>query len=196
VKKQRLRATGLVAAGVVAGGILAGTLSSQAADDDGSKADSAPGIVMHAHHRGLGGPGGGEDLAKALGVSEEKLRDAFKAIRDDVKPARRGMDRPPTAAQRDAVRDKLTAALAEELGLSEAKVEAAFDAVHKGHRAEHREALSERLDDAVKDGELTNDDKSSVLKAFDAGVWGHHPGRGASLGEGGPGVRQSIGGLR
>ena len=171
MKKQRLRATGLVAAGVVAGGILAGTLGAQAADD----ADSRPGpagMAMHAHHRGPGGPGGGEDLAKALGVSEEKLRDAFEAVRDDVKPARRGFDGPPTAAQRDAMRDKLTAALAKELGLSEAKVEAAFEKVRKAHAAERRVALSDRLDDAVEDGTLTNDDKASVLRAFDAGVLG------------------------
>jgi len=192
VKKQRLRATGLVAAGVVAGGILAGTLSSQAADDD-SKADAAPGMVMHAHHRG---PGGGEDLAKALGVSEEKLRAAFEAIHDDLRPADRRPDGPPTAAERTARHDKLTSALAKELGLSEAKVEAAFESVHKAHAAERRDALSDRLDAAVEDGKLTKGDKASVLKAFDAGVWGHHPGRGASLGEGGPGPRHAMGGLR
>jgi hypothetical protein len=171
VKKQRLRATGLVAAGVVAGGILAGTLGAQAADDTDSR-PGPPVMGMHAHHRGPGGPAGGEDLAKALGVSEEKLRDAFEAVRDDVKPARRSLDRPPTSAQRDALRDKLTAALAKELGLSEAKVEAAFEKVHKAHAADRREALSDRLDDAVEDGKLTNDDKASVLKAFDAGVLG------------------------
>ena len=184
MKKQRLRATGLVAAGVVAGGILAGTLSSQAADDRGSKADAAPGIVRHAHHHGLGGPGGGEDLAKALGVSEEKLRDAFEAVRDDLKPAERRVDGPPTAAERSARHDKLTAALAKELGLSEAKVEAAFDKAHEAHAAERRDALVDRLDAAVEDGKLTEADKASVLKAFDAGVLG------------GPGARQSMGGLR
>lgn len=170
MKKQRLRATGLVAAGVVAGAVLAGTLGAQAADDtDGPAGIGQPGTVMHAHHRG---PGGGEDLAKALGVSEEELRDAFKAIRDDVKPARRSLDRPPSAAQRDAMRDKLTSALAKELGLSEAKVEAAFEQVHEEHVAERREALNDRLDDAIDDGKLTKNDKASVLKAFDAGVLG------------------------
>ena len=183
MKKQRLRATGLVAAGVVAGGILAGTLSSQAADDD-SKADAAPGMVMHAHHRGPGGPGGGEDLAKALGVSEEKLRAAFEAVHDDLRPADRRPDGPPTAAERTARHDKLTSALAKELGLSETKVEAAFEKVHKARAAAHRDALGDRLDAAVEDGKLTKADKASVLKAFDAGVLG------------GPGPRQSMGGLR
>jgi len=195
MEKQRLRATGLVAAGVVAGGILAGTLGAQAADDD-SKADVAPGMVMHAQHRGPGGPGGGEDLAEALGVSEKKLRAAFEAVHDDLKPADRRPDGPPTAAERTARRDKMTAALAKELGLSEAKVEAAFEKVHKAHAAERRDALNDRLDTAIENGKLTAADKASVLKAFDAGIWGHHPGRGASLGEGGPGARHFKGGLR
>lgn len=183
MEKQRLRATGLVAAGVVVGGILAGTLGAQAADN-GSKADAAPGMAMHAQHRGPGGPGGGEDLADALGVSKERLRAAFEAIHDDLKPADRRADGPPTAAERTARRDKMTAALANELGLSEEKVEAAFKKVHQAHAAERRELLSDRLDAAVKDGKLSDDDKASVLKAFDAGVLG------------GPGPRRSMGGLR
>ena len=36
--------------------------------------------------------------------------------------------------------------------------------------AEHRSDLSDRLDAAVKAGDLTAADKASVLKAFDAGV--------------------------
>jgi Spy/CpxP family protein refolding chaperone len=171
VKKQPLRATGLVAAGVIAGGILAGTLSSQAADDRGSNTDAAPGMAVHAHHRGPGGPGGDEDLAKALGVSEQKLRAAFREIRDDVRPTERP-DGPPTASERSAHRDKFTAALAKELGLSESKVEAAFEKVQKAHAAERRDALSDRLDAAIDDGKLTKGDKASVLKAFDAGVLG------------------------
>ena len=176
MEKQRLRATGLVAAGVVAGGILAATLGAQAVDDADHQADAPAGMVM-MHHPGPGGPGGGEDLADALGVSEQKLRAAFREIRDDIKPSERP-DGPPTTAEREAHRDQLTAALAEELGLSEAKVEAAFEKVHKAHRAEHREALSERLDAAVDDGKLTQDDKASVIKAFDAGVLGGPGGRG------------------
>ena len=179
MEKQRLRATGLVAAGVVAGGILAGTLAAQAADDTNDRAEVAPGgTIMRAHHEGPGGPGGGEDLAKALGVSQEKLRSAFEAIHDDVKPADRRADGPPTAAERTARDEKVTDALAEELGLSEAKVEAAFAKVHEANVAERREALSDRLDAAVEDGKLTKDDKTSVLKAFDAGVLGGPGGRG------------------
>ena len=173
MRKQPWRATGLVVAGVVAGGILAGTLAAQAADD----ADAAAATVMRAHHRGPGGPGGGEDLAEALGISREKLQSAFKAIRADVRPADRRGDGPPTAAQRAAQHEKVTDALAEQLGLSEAKVEAAFEQVRKAYAAEHREALGDRLDAAVEDGKLTEGDKTSVLKAFAAGVLGGPGGR-------------------
>lgn len=174
MKKQPVRATGLVAAGVIAGGILAGTLGAQAADQSDDVARAAHGPAMMGGHHGPGGPvrAGGEDLAKALGVSDEKLRSAFEAIREDVKPADRRMGGPPTKAERDAMHDKLTAALAKELGISESKVEAAFKKVQKAHAAERRDALSDRLDAAVEDGSLTKDDKASVLKAFDAGVLG------------------------
>ena len=173
MKKQPLRATGLVAAGVIAGGILTGTLGAQAANESGDAAVAPGPAIVRGHHGPWGvGRAGGEDLAKALGVSEEKLRSAFEAIREDVKPADRRSDGPPTKAERDAMHDKLTAALAKELGLSESKVEAAFASVRKEHRAEHRDALSDRLDTAVKNGKLTDDDKASVLKAFDAGILG------------------------
>lgn len=169
MKKQPMRATGLVAAGVIAGGILAGTLGAQAANtSDDARPANAPHVRMH--REGPGGPGGG-DLAKELGVSETKLREAFDSIRHDVRPAKRP-DGPPSAAQRAAMEDKLASALADELGLSEAKVKAALEKVRKDHRAEHREFLSDRLDEAVKDGKLTDEDKASVLKAFDAGVLG------------------------
>jgi hypothetical protein len=174
--KQRLRATGLVAAGVVAGGILAGTLGAQAANQAD---DDRPGGPAHVrvHFEGPGGPRGHADLAKELGVSQKKLDKAFASIRDEVRPAKRP-DGPPSEADIKAMESKLAAALADKLGLSEAKVAAALEKVRKAHTAEHREALSDRLDTAVKDGKLTDDDKASVLKAFDAGVLGGPGGRG------------------
>ena len=177
MEKQRLRAAGLVTAGVVAGGILTGTLGAQAANDSDERPTDAPGPMM-AHHGapgGMGGPDGprgGDDLAKALGVSQDALRSAFDAIRDDVEPAHRRADGPPTKAQRAAMHEQVTDALAKELGLSEAKVEAAFEQVRSAHTADRREALSDRLDAAVEDGQLTKRDKASVLKAFDAGLLG------------------------
>ena len=174
--KQRLRAAGLVAAGVVAGGILAGTLGAQAANQADDHQPGAPAHVR-VHFEGPGGPRGQADLAKELGVSQKKLHKAFASVRDEVRPAKRP-DGPPSEADIKAMESKLAAALADELGLSESKVSAALEKVRNAHEAEHREALSDRLDAAVKDGKLTEDDKASVLKAFDAGILGGPGGRG------------------
>jgi len=171
-----MRATGLVAAGVISGSILAGTLGAQAAtppDGHGATSTHVPGPPMGRMHHG--GPQAGADLARALGVSQARLQQAFAAIRDDVRPARRP-NGPPTAAERKAMKDKVAAALGDELGISKAKVLAALEKVRTEHRAERRDALGRRLNKAVKNGKLTADDKASVLKAFDAGVLGG-PGR-------------------
>lgn len=167
--KQRTQAAALLAAGVVGGGILAGTLGAHAADQSDDPAGPGP-VRMH-RPGGFGGPRDGADLAKALGVSQSDLRSALKAVRDDLKPAKRP-DGPPSAARRKAMEEKFAAALAKELGIDKSTVTAALEKVRSEHEADHRAHLSDRLDDAVKAGTLTSDDKASVLKAFDAGVLG------------------------
>jgi biotin operon repressor len=80
--------------------------------------------------RGPGGPKGpghrGEkiaELAKDLGVSEAKLRTAFKNLRDDL------------MKRHDAERDAFAAKLAGKLGISEAKVKEVMDSLgHHGRR--------------------------------------------------------------
>lgn len=176
-KQTLIRTT--VASAVAAAGLAVGGVALASADDQAPTAASQSGTIAFGHDRGPGGPGGrgdhvmfgGADLAKALGVSEAKLRTAMENIREDLKPADRP-DGPPTDAQRDAMRAKLAKALAKELDLSEAKVTAALDKVQAAHQAEARSDLASRLDDAVKAGKLTSTDKASVLKAFDAGVLG------------------------
>ena len=71
-------------------------------------------------------------------------------------------------------------ALAAEVDLSAAEVTAAFEQVQQGRAAERRSALGDRLDEAVTAGDITTEDRASVLKAFDAGVLGggHEAGRG------------------
>jgi Clp amino terminal domain, pathogenicity island component len=82
---------------------------------------------------GPGGPGarrGGKPggpridaLAKQLGVSQAKLRDALKGLRDDLKQ------------QRDAARDKFSTDLASELGISKSKVDDVIGSLgHHGRR--------------------------------------------------------------
>lgn len=102
-------------------------------------------------------------------------------------------------------REGFAAALAEELGIPQDKVEAALakvrqqfqsekrsdkqadkDKTAEERRAERREALKTRLDKAVADGKLTQAEVDAILKAFDAGVL---PGPG-----GGHGMRGHWGG--
>ncbi|TQK70416.1 hypothetical protein [Nocardioides sp. SLBN-35] len=182
MSKYRMRAAALLAAGAVAGGASATALAANADDttstpsataDQGRPGPGGPG--------GRGGPGPGLDpaaLAKALGVSENDLTDALDAVRDQLRPdaaaepAEGESPTPPTDAERAEREAALAKALAGELGLDQAKVSAALDEVRAAHEAERRQDLSDRLDEAVTDGDLTADDKASVLKAYDAGVLG------------------------
>ncbi len=183
MSKYRMRAAALLAAGAVAGGASATALAANADDTTGSTGSSS----TQGADPGRPGPGGPDGhgpgldaaaLAKALGVSEDDLKDAFDAVRDQLGPgdAARPADgerpAPPTDAERAEREAALAKALAEELGLDEAKVSAALDDVRAAHDAERRQDLSDRLDQAVSDGTLTAGDKASVLEAYDAGVLG------------------------
>lgn len=163
-----------IAGTVAAAGLAVGGISLASAQD--SPEPTHTGTIAFSHDRGPGGPGrhvffGGADLAKALGVSESRLRSAMESIHDELRPAERP-DGPPSAADLTAMRTKLAKALAEELDLSTAQVTAALDKVEAAHEAERRDELADRLDAAVKTDKLTTADKASVLKAFDAGVLG------------------------
>ncbi len=144
---------------------------------------------------GLHGPFGGPDgdaaakLAEKLGVSEQKVTDAFAAIREDYGPkiadrAKGERPAPPTEAEREALQTKMAAALAKELGVDASAVEDALAELRADVEADVRTSLSDRLDDVVDAGDLTAADKASVLKAYDAGVLGFGP---VGFGHGGPG---------
>lgn len=181
----RMRAAALVAAGAVAGGLSAMTLSATAdSPDDNTTSSSTAGStegIAWAGHPGPGGPGGriGMDttaLAEALGVSEEKVSQALDEIREQLRPdaaARPSGDEraaPPTDEERAEREAAFASALAAALDLDETAVSDALDEVRAAHEAERREGLADRLDQAVTDGELTDADRASVLKAYDAGV--------------------------
>lgn len=187
--KYRTRAAALIAAGAVAGGATAATLSANAADDTGSSSDSASATAGERGPGGPGGPWGGHGhggfmdaaaLADALGVSEDELRDALDAVREEMGPDAGGRpadgERPalPSDEERAEREAAFVAALAKELGLEESKVSDALESLRASARAERRTELSERLDQAVEDGDLSDADKASVLKAYDAGVLGGH----------------------
>ena len=144
---------------------------------------------------GIGGMGafGGDlsELAAELGVDESQLRDAMAAVRDDlrdeVKDLRAAGKDNPTAdrqALRDQVQQKLADALAAELGIDSSKVSGALADLEAEHEAERDQALTDRLDQAVKDGKLTQAEADAVKKAVDAGVIGAGPGMGLHLGRG------------
>lgn len=173
----RIGIAGAVAgAGLAAGGIA---MASAASTSDAPASSSAQ----------PGGPRGdrgqmAEVLAKELGLGEDAVRKALDSARDEVRPdTSKSTDgdkpTPPTAAERTERQAALAKALAKELGVSEAKVKAALAVAHKQadadrqeRRAESRADLVTRLDAAVKTGTLTEADKVSVLKAFDAELLG------------------------
>lgn len=191
----RLGVAGTVAAaGLVIGGI---GLASAADDDqpsDTSSSTASDGSTGSAtaddqrgpgrHGRGArgarGGPGSGpgdlSSLAEALDVNEADLRSAFQAARAALTPdtdQRRDSDRstPPTETEREQRQEQFVTTLAAELdGVSAAQITAAMDEAQTAHRADRRAELGDRLSEAVAADDLTAEDRSSVLKAFDAGV--------------------------
>lgn len=191
----RLGVAGTVAAaGLVIGGIgLASaadddqpsdTSSSTASDGSTGSATADDHLGPGRHGRGArgarGGPGGGpgdlSSLAEALDVNEADLRSAFQAARAALTPdpdQGRDSDRstPPTEAEREQRQEQFVTTLAAELdGVSAAQITAVMDEAQAAHRADRRAELGDRLSEAVAADDLTAEDRSSVLKAFDAGV--------------------------
>ena len=177
-------AAGVAAAGLAVGGI--GIASATDGEQDASAVSSAANAPQDGERPGPGGPGGrggpglpgGEELASALGVSTEELRAAFEAVREETDPpSQEDRSTPPSEADREQRQQELAQALAGELdGVSAEEVSAAMQEVRADHEAEDRGRLSDRLDEAVEAGDLTESDKASVLKAYDAGVLGGGPG--------------------
>jgi hypothetical protein len=176
--KTTLARTGI--AGAVAGlGLAVGGVALASAETE------TPDTTTSARpdHRPEGGHAA-EVLAEELGLEEDVVEEALRAVHDELRPdapdTSDGMPPEwPTEEERAEREAAFAAALAQELGVSETKVTAALEALHAEHeanademRAALRERLVEKLDAAVEDGTLTEADKTSVLKAFDAEVIG------------------------
>jgi hypothetical protein len=128
-----------------------------------------------------------ETLAGELGVSQDKLRDALEAVRQDLAPPRRPRrGQRPTEAQMEKKCNEFTDALAKELGKSGDDVRAAIKSAAKKDIEEAVDA--NRLTRSQADRILSRIDDAACLPAFGF----HHrggPGCGGPGGPGGPGGR-------
>ncbi|WP_184188075.1 hypothetical protein [Micromonospora parathelypteridis] len=134
--------------------------------------------------------------AGVLGVGIAAPTIAFAADTPTPTPSASTAPAPASAPGAKADRQGAFAdALAKELGIPADKVTAALEKIRDQHRpadrpqrpsAEDRQAaLKERLDQAVKDGKLTQEQADAITKAVEAGVF---PGPGGHRGPGGHGA--------
>jgi hypothetical protein len=105
-------------------------------------------------------------------VDQAKLEDALRAFRDANRPPARNAD--GTKPDRTAKEAALAASLAKSLGIDEAKVKAALEELRTQAQTDRSAALKGRLDQAVKDGTLTQAEADAVAKAVEKGVIGGH----------------------
>ncbi|BBE22859.1 hypothetical protein MN0502_17420 [Arthrobacter sp. MN05-02] len=171
--QRRKIALGFGAAALVAGASLGVTGMANAATTAPEPSASASATPGEGGGSGSGRHGGGFDaasLAEKLGVEESAVSDALQAIRDE---ARAGKDAGGTP-DRDALRSALAASLAEALELDEATVQGALDELRAEQQEERSAALQERLDAAVSDGSLTQEEADGAAKAVELGILGGH----------------------
>ncbi len=171
--------TGIAGAGLAVGGLGIASAADDGAQSDSSTPAASPSTDNGSPERGDRGRGpggghglGGPELAEALGVSETELQSALDSVREQLEPSQIDRSTPPTDGEREERRDQMIDALAEELDLSAAEVTTAIEELQQARADERRTALGDRLDEAVTEGDLSTEDRASVLKAFDAGVLG------------------------
>jgi hypothetical protein len=170
--------------------VLGIVVSVSGAATSGSKRDGGGGSTSQSQDRLRAPVPPGEHLstlADELGVSQDKLRDALAAVRQDLAPPsrpRRGQR--PTRAQMEKRCNQFTDALAKELDKSGDDVRAAMKAAAKKKIEEAVDA--DRLTRSQADRILSRIDDAACVPAF-GGPGGPRGCGGPHGGPGGPGER-------
>lgn len=182
MKRTKKLALGLGAAAVALGagfgvtGMAAATTATPTPAPGASSPSGTPAPDGHWPDGGRHGHGHGERgdqaaaLAAKLGVDQAKVADALRAFREANRPAApRTEGQEPDHAAREAA---LAASLAKSLGIDEAKVKSALEELRTEALKSRAAELKPRLDQAVKDGTLTQAEADAVAKAIEKGVIG------------------------
>ncbi|WP_262282310.1 hypothetical protein [Micromonospora sp. MA102] len=129
----------------------------------------------------------------AAGVLGVGIAAPTVALADDKSPSPSASTSTDQQQQRTDRRADFAEALAKELGVPTDKVTAALEKLREQRQDDRPErpstedrqaALKERLDQAVKDGKLTQEQADAVLKAAEAGVFPGPGGHGHRGGDG------------
>jgi Spy/CpxP family protein refolding chaperone len=180
MKRTKKLALGLGAAALALGagfgvtGMAAATTATPTPAPSASSPSGTPAPDGHRPDGGRHGHGERGDqaaaLAAKLGVDQAKVADALRAFREANRPtAPRTEGQEPDHAAREAA---LAASLAKSLGIDEAKVKSALEELRTEALKSRVAELKPRLDQAVKDGTLTQAEADAVAKAIEKGVIG------------------------
>jgi hypothetical protein len=129
---------------------------------------------------GIGVAGAGGLLALALAGPNVAFADPSPSPSGSASPSssagagKSGRGQADREAAREARENELAEKLAKELGVDQAKVKAALDKIQAEDQAaaktERLAALKQRLDQAVKDGKLTQAEADAIYKAAENGT--------------------------
>ncbi len=122
--------------------------------------------------------------AELDGVDAEQVSDALAKHEKQMREGFESGERPEMGS--------LVTTLSDELGKSEEEVQTALEAVGEKKAAEHEADALQRLDEAVEDGEISEEQADQIRERIESGGGfrpGHGPGGpgGPGFGPGGPG---------